>query len=417
MKVSTLAENIVGSEIIKIGAEIQEKIKSGDRIHNLTIGDFNPKLFPIPSKLRDLIVEEYEDDQTNYPPADGVLELRHAVRMFAEEKQNLQYNPQEIMIAAGARPVIYSIFKALVNPNDNVIFPVPSWNNNHYTYLNGATPIIIQTSEKNNFMPSVQDIEPHLKDAHFLALCSPQNPTGTVFTKKGLEEICDAVIEENRRRSQFDKPLYVMYDQIYSELTYGVDHVNPVTLRPEMREYTIFVDGISKNLSATGVRVGWSMGPKPIIDKMKAILTHIGAWAPRAEQIATAKYFQNFADYNQFIVIQKYKILERLNELHKGIQKLKSDGFSVDSIEPQAGIYLTVKFDLSGKSSKKGNVLFNNEDVRKYLLDDAKLGIVPFYAFGTSHESPWYRMSVGTLKTTDIPYLLSDLREALINLN
>ena len=159
------------------------------------------------------------------------------------------------------------------------------------------------------------------------------------------------------------------------------------------------------------------MGPKPIIDKMKAILTHIGAWAPRAEQIATAKYFQNFADYNQFIVIQKYKILERLNELHKGIQKLKSDGFSVDSIEPQAGIYLTVKFDLSGKSSKKGNVLFNNEDVRKYLLDDAKLGIVPFYAFGTSHESPWYRMSVGTLKTTDIPYLLSDLREALINLN
>ena len=144
MKVSKLAENIIGSEIIKLAGEVNEKIKQGEKIYNLTIGDFNPNVFPIPTELKDLIVDEYNANQTNYPPADGMLELRTAVSNLLNKRCALNYSPSEILIAGGARPIIYSIFRTLVDKGDTVIFAVPSWNNNHYSYLNDANMVVIE---------------------------------------------------------------------------------------------------------------------------------------------------------------------------------------------------------------------------------------------------------------------------------
>lgn len=418
MKVSKIAENIIGSEIIKLAGEVNEKIKQGERIYNFTIGDFNPKEFPIPKELKQYIVDEYFNDQTNYPAADGMLELRTAVSNLLKQRGGLDYKADEILIAGGARPVIYSIFRALVDPQDNVLFATPSWNNNHYTYLNGANPIVIEAKPEQNFMPGAADIKPHISKLSMIALCSPQNPTGTVFTKEGLTEICDLILEENKKRGPSKKPLYLMYDQIYWALTFGdVRHFDPVTLRPAMKEYTVFVDGISKSLAATGVRVGWSMGPKFIIDKMKSILTHLGAWAPKAEQLATAKYLTELDTYDTFIQLQKEKVSARLDGFYRGILELKKEGFNVDVISPQAAIYLTVKFDLQGQKTQNGKVLENTKDVTKYLLDEAKLAIVPFYAFGSSETSKWYRLSVGTCKISDIDLVISSLREAMSKLS
>lgn len=418
MKVSKIAENIIGSEIIKLAAEVNEKIKQGERIYNLTIGDFNPKEFPIPVELKQNIIDEYFADQTNYPPADGILELRTSVSNLLKQREQLDYKPDEILIAGGARPIIYGIFKALVDPDDTVIFAVPSWNNNHYSYLNCAESIVIEAKPEDNFMPSAKDIKPYISKASLVALCSPQNPTGTVFTKEGLEEICDLILEENKKRLPSQKPVYLMYDQIYWALTFGdTKHYNPVSLRPEMKNYTVFVDGISKSLSATGVRVGWSMGPKFVIDKMKSILTHVGAWAPKAEQIATAKYLSDLTVYDKFIELQKGKISARLNSFYKGFQELKADGFKVDVIAPQAAIYLTVQFDLQGQRTTGGDILETTMDITKYLLDEAKLAIVPFSAFGTSSNSNWYRLSVGTCELSDVENIIDNLKKALSKLS
>lgn len=417
MKVSKLAENIIGSEIIKLAAEVNEKIKQGENIFNLTIGDFNPKEFPIPDELKQYIVDEYTNDQTNYPAADGMVELRQAISNLLIKRCDLNYSPDEILVAGGARPIIYSVFKAIVDPGDTVLFATPSWNNNHYSYLNGAKAVVIEASPAQNFMPSAADFAPYVSEASLLALCSPQNPTGTVFTKEGLLEICDLVLNENKRRGPDKKPLYLMYDQIYWALTHGdVQHYNPVTLKPEMKEFTLFVDGISKSLAATGVRVGWSMGPAYIINKMKAILTHVGAWAPKAEQLATATYLNQLNKYDQFITAQKEKINARLQGFHQGIKKLKNEGFKVDAITPQAAIYLTVQFDLHGQKTAEGKILHTTRDVTGYLLDEAKLAIVPFYAFGASEDSNWYRLSVGTCKLEDIAVIISNLRQALTKL-
>ncbi len=416
-KVSALAQNIIGSEIIKLAGEVNEKIKAGEKIYNLTIGDFNPKEFPIPIELKQAIIIAYENDQTNYPAADGMLELRQAVSNLLLKRGNLDYKPDEILIAGGARPVIYSIFRALVDKNDNVLFATPSWNNNHYTYLNDAKPIVIEAKPENNFMPSAADIKPHISNLSLIALCSPQNPTGTVFTKEGLEAICDLILEENKKRGADKKPVYLMYDQIYWALTFGnIKHYDPVSLRPEMKNYTVFVDGISKSLAATGVRVGWSMGPKFVIDKMKAILTHVGAWAPKAEQMASATYLTNLEDYDKFLTDQKEKINARLTAIYKGFEQLKQKGYKVNAIAPQAAIYLTVQFSLHGLITENGLTLNSTKDITKYLLDEAKLAIVPFYAFGTDENSDWYRISVGTCKLAEIPAMMDNLDKALVKL-
>ena len=417
-KVSKLAQNIIGSEIIKLAAEVNEKIKKGEPIYNYTIGDFNPKIFPIPFELKKAIIEEYNADQTNYPAADGMLELRNAVSKLLKERGNLDYANDEILIAAGARPIIYAVYRTLVDAGDTVVFPVPSWNNNHYSYLNNAKMVLVDAGPESNFMPTAEHIKPYIKDAALISLCSPQNPTGTVFTKEGLEEICDLILAENLRRGEDKKPLYLMYDQNYWALTYGkIQHYNPVSLRPEMKKYTVFVDGISKSLAATGVRVGWSMGPKMVIDKMKSLLNHIGAWAPKPEQMAVAKYFSDFKNYDAFLEEQKQKLYSRLEGFYKGFIQLKSEGHKVDAIVPQAALYLTIQFSLHGMKTADGKILQTTKEVTKYILDEAKVAAVPFYAFGASEDSSWYRLSVGTCKTEDIDGVIVNLRQALKKLS
>jgi aspartate aminotransferase len=276
----------------------------------------------------------------------------------------------------------------------------------------------VEATAAHNFMPTADDIRPHIQEATLISLCSPQNPTGTTFKKEELEAICDLVIEENTRRGEGQKKLYVMYDQMYWHLTYGdIQHYNPVSLRPAMREYTIFIDAISKVFAATGVRVGWGMGPAKVISKMKAILTHIGAWAPMAEQKAVAYYLGKREGIKQYLSHFKSEIEERLHSIYDGFQQLKNEGLAVDAIAPEAAIYLTIKIDLAGKKTPEGNILSDQSEVTAYVLNHAGLAVVPFYAFGTDRSSPWYRLSVGTCKKEEIGEMIGKLREALIRIS
>ena len=414
---SDMAENLKGSEIIKLGGEIKAKIQEGAKIYNFTIGDFDPQVFPIPTLLKEEIIGAYESGETNYPAANGIPALRKTLSQFIEKEQGLAYNENSFLVAGGARPLIYAAFQAIVNNGEKVLFPVPSWNNNHYTHLSQGQQVLVQTSAENNFMPRVEEIKPHLSEVGLVALCSPLNPTGTVFKAEDLRAICEAVLEENKRRGPGNKPVYLLYDQIYWSLTHGeTTHVDPVSLCPEMRDYTIFVDGLSKSLAATGVRVGWSFGPEKLITAMKSILGHVGAWAPKAEQVASANYLAKGDDVNAFLGQFKSEISERLDGFYNGFQALKEKGYQVDAIAPQAAIYLTVKFDLVGKKHSEG-ALENMKDVTAYLLNEAGLALVPFYAFGAPDDSPWFRLSVGTAKITDIAECFEKLTAALAKLS
>lgn len=418
MKLSHLSETLIGSEIVKLGGEIREKIRQGERIYNFTIGDFDPAIFPIPKALEEEIITAYRQHFTNYPAAEGNMDLREAVQSFLQDLEGLQYGTDEILIASGGRPLIYTVFRAIADAGEKIIYAVPSWNNNHYTHFVGGEHVVIEAGAESRFMPTAASLRPHISDAVLIALCSPQNPTGTTFSKEELEAICDLVLEENNRRGPDQKKCYVMYDQMYWHLTYGsIQHYNPVSLRPAMKDYTIFIDAISKVFAATGVRVGWSMGPAPIISKMKAILTHIGAWAPMAEQKAVAKFLGQREAINEYLRHFKAEVEERLQRIYAGFAALNREGFPVEAIAPEAAIYLTIKIDLAGKTSSSGEKLNSQADVTAYLLNRAGLAVVPFYAFGAATDSPWYRLSVGTCKKEEIDEMLAKLRTALAELS
>jgi len=416
VKVSKLAANLIGSEIVKIGNEVNDLKAKGAEIANLTIGDVNSNIYPIPAELKEEIQKAYQNNLTNYPPANGLLSLRSEVSKDLKSRWNLDYSANDILITAGSRPLIYAVYKTIVDEGDKVIYPIPSWNNNHYAYLTSANAIEVKTTPENNFLPTAAELKPHLDGAVLLALCSPLNPTGTMFTEAQLREICEMILEENAKRGADEKPLYLMYDQIYSNLTFGAKHVDPVSLFPEMREFTIYIEGISKCLAATGVRVGWGFGPTQVIDKMKALLTHVGAWAPKPEQEATAKYFQNADNVNGFINDFKAKLEESLKVLHKGIQDLKNKGLAVESIEPMGALYLTIKLDYIGKTKPDGTVIENSSDLVFYLINEAGVALVPFSAFGEEKSEPWFRASVGGLATDEISVMMPKLENALNNL-
>lgn len=414
LRVSEMAEKLIGSEIIKLGGEIKAMMAAGKPVFNYTIGDFDPNIFPIPELLKTEIKKAIDNNETNYPAANGIVELRKSVAAFMQHYGSFPCNSENLLIAGGARPLIYAAYETLVDPGDTVVFPVPSWNNNHYTHLSRGNAVFVPTSAQNHFMPTADELKPHLKGATLLALCSPLNPTGTVFSKQQLLDVCKLVLEENQSRGENDKPLYLLYDQIYWMLCFGeTEHYHPVQLMPEMEPYTIYVDGISKSFAATGVRVGWAFGPQRVIDKMKSILGHVGAWSPKAEQVAVAKYLNQTEDVDAFLTSFKNNLYQRLQGFYEGLMSLKAQGFGVDAIAPQGAIYLTVQFNLIGKTTPQGEILKTTEQVGAYLLDKAQLAIVPFYAFGTERTSSWFRLSVGTAKISDIQEVTAKLETAL----
>ncbi|HNI12030.1 MAG TPA: aminotransferase class I/II-fold pyridoxal phosphate-dependent enzyme, partial [bacterium] len=233
------------------------------------------------------------------------------------------------------------------------------------------------------------------------------------FSRQELEAICDMILEENKRRTTEDA-LYLMYDQVYWMLTFGkTEHFNPVHLRPEIAPYTVMVDAVSKAFAATGVRVGWCVGPPDIIERMSAILGHVGAWAPRAEQMATAELLNNKDEIVKYHSVMKVGVQDRLNALYEGLSAMAKDGLPIKTIVPMGAIYLSVQFNFLGRKKPDGTVFTNSEEIRQYLLFESQIGVVPFKAFGYQHDTGWFRLSVGAVSMKDIEEALPRLRRIL----
>jgi aspartate aminotransferase len=414
-RVSAMAAGLVGSEILRIAAEIRERVRAGETVCNLTVGDFAPQQFGIPERLAAAIRTALERGETNYPPSDGVLALRQAVARFYERDLGLRYATDAILIAGGARPVIYAIYRAVVDPGDVVVYPVPSWNNNHYCHMVGARSVPVATTADTAFMPTRDDLAPHLRSARLLCLNTPLNPTGTAIDAESLRAICDTIVDENLRRERHgERPLYLMYDHVYWMLRVaGVEHFTPPSLVPAMAPYTLFVDGISKAFASTGLRVGWAVGPADIVARMSAILGHVGAWAPRAEQVATVELLDDAAGIEAYLSRFRLALQARLDLLHAGLQAMRREGLPVDSIAPMGAIYLTARCAPFGRRTPAGVELRTNDDVRRYLLEAAQFAVVPFQAFGVPEDGGWFRLSVGAVSVEEIRAALPRVRAAL----
>jgi aspartate aminotransferase len=413
-RLSRLASELTGSEILRIGAEVRAAAATGRPVTNLTIGDFSPKEFRIPKVLEEGISDALRAGEYTYPPSNGLEILREALRKFYLERIGLDFPLESVLITSGARPAIYSLFRAVVSEGDAVVYGVPSWNNNYYAQIVRARDLPVTCDASTNFLPTARLLAPVIRGARLLSLNSPLNPTGTMFDRQVLADIGDLVLEENARRKPGEGPLYLMYDQVYWMVTAGdVEHVDPLTLRPDLAPYTIVVDAISKAFAATGLRVGWALGPADVIRAMSDISGHVGAWAPRPEQVATTRMFANTAALDEYIGGMCRDATARLTALADGLTAMQAAGLPVQCIKPQGAIYVSVQFDLRGRRGPAGQPLETNDQIRKYLLDSAGLGAVPFQAFGLPGDTGWFRLSIGVVSVDGIKALLPRIRDAI----
>lgn len=411
---SALVRGMRGSEILRIAGEIRRLQAEGRPLCNLTVGDFDPRQFPVPGPLLGAIHAALDRGETNYPPSNGLPELRAAVSRRVSRDLGIGFPIESVLVAAGVRPLIYATFRAIVDPGDHVLYGVPSWNLNHYAYLTGGHGVAVTAHRAQGFQPTLDDLAPHLARARLLCLCSPANPMGTMMPASEVRRIAEAVVAENQRRSQGGRPgLFLLYDQVYGSLVFGdAEHANPVALVPEAAPWTIVLDGISKAFAGTGLRVGWALAAPSLIARMSDFLGHVGAWAPRPEQAATAAFLLDDAAIEAFRVTLQRGIRERLRALTDGFALLRAEGIPVDFVEPEGAIYLSLRLDLVGRRIG-GREIRSNEDIRQVLLHGAGLAVVPFQAFGLPDDSGWFRLSVGAVSLEEIRAAFPRLRQAL----
>jgi aspartate aminotransferase len=405
------AREMIGSMILGIAAEVRALAASGVDVCNLTVGDFDPRQFPIPQALRDATVAGFDGFQTNYPPSEGLPELRAAICAWYRRELGIDISPDWVVVASGARPVMYATYRLFIEPGDTMVFAAPSWNNGYYAQLTDANAVALATRAEDGFFPTVEQLAPWLSTARLFTLNSPLNPTGTVIARERLAALARAIVDENTRRATTgERPLMWMFDQVYWTLTFGgAQHAHPATLVPEVTPYVVTIDAVSKAFAATGLRVGWAVLQPRLAERMKALIGHVGAWAPRPEQAGTATLLNDEAALASYGATFRAALAERLDILDKGLTDL-----GVLHLVPQGAMYLSVCFDqLFGRPGLDGAPMRTNEDIRRFLLQRAGVAVVPFQAFDLPTDDGWFRMSVGAVSPGQLRAALSRLGAAL----
>jgi aspartate aminotransferase len=259
MQVSKIVSALEPSATLAMAAKAKELSAAGKKVYDFSVGEPD---FTTPQHICEAAITAMQAGHTHYTVASGIPELKKAVAKTYQRAAGLEYSPQQVVISNGAKHSLHNVFATLCNPGDEVIIPAPYWvSYAELVKLTGATPVILATPESNDFklMPAQLSsaITPRTK---LLLLCSPSNPTGSVYTPQELAALADVVLERN---------LFVVSDEIYEHLIYG-EHkfVSFATVRPGLAERTIIVNGVSKSYAMTGWRIGWTLSPASIAKAM-----------------------------------------------------------------------------------------------------------------------------------------------------
>ena len=339
--------------------------------------------FDTPWHVREEGIYALEHGRTFYTSNAGLLELRQAIGRYIFRKYNLNYDPAtEMLITVGGSEGIDLALRAMLDPGDEVILPLPAY----VSYLPcielaDGVPVTIDLQEKNRFKLTGEELMGAVTDrTKILILSYPNNPTGAIMTKEDLEPIAKICVE---------KDLFVISDEIYSELTYGADHVSIASL-PGMRERTIVINGFSKAFAMTGWRLGYAFGPRLILEQMVKIHQFAIMCAPTNSQYAAVECMNNGEEdvqmmrtsYNQ----RRRYVMERFKEM------------GLKCFEPEGAFYLFPSVKEFGMSS---------EEFATRFLHEEKVAVVPGTAFGDCGEG-FLRISYA--------YSIEELKVALARL-
>ncbi|KHL04230.1 aspartate transaminase [Sinomonas humi] len=367
------------SASVLAAARVRELKAEGRSIIDLTVGEPD---FDTPDHVKQAAIAAIEAGETKYTAVTGTPQLRSAILNHVERRTGILYSAAEITIAGGAKQVIFTAFMASLNEGDEVIVPAPYWVSYPDMVLaNDGTPVIVPCGDEVGFKLTPEALAAAITPAtKWVILNAPSNPTGVVYTRAELEALA-AVLEEN-------PDVYVLTDEIYDEIYYGEGQITSlVGAAPQLRDRVLVVNGVSKAYAMTGWRLGYAVGPAPLVASINKLQSQISSCPSSISQAAATAALTGDQSFVAECV-EAYR--ERRDVAVAGLKAV--EGLACET--PQGAFYAYVKCaGAVGKTTPDGARIENDQDFVLYLLDSASVAVIPGSSYGLG---PYFRISFAT---------------------
>ncbi len=354
------------SPTLAIDAKAKAMISQGMDVVNFGVGEPD---FDTPDNIKEAAIKAINNGFTKYTAVGGIDVLREAIVRKLKEDNNLIYSKNQIIVSCGAKHSLYNIAQVLFDRGDEVIIPAPYWvSYPDQVILNNAKPVIVDTSEDNNFMLNIKKLKKKItKKTKAIILNSPSNPTGSAYNKNILEEIAEIAVK---------KKIFIISDEIYEKIVYdGFKHISIASLNDKIKNLTIVVNGLSKSHSMTGWRIGYAAGPEEIISAMSKVQSQSTSNPTSISQKAA---FEALTGPQDFTVMMVSEFDNRRRYIVKRLNKI--DGITCRM--PQGAFYVFPNVSKLFGRGYDGKKIRGSSDLSAYLLENAQTAVVSGDAFG-----------------------------------
>ena len=394
-KLSDRLQRLAPSATLAMSQKSAEMKAQGIDVINMSVGepDFNT-----PEFIKEAGKKAIDDNYSKYSPVPGYLALRQAISEKLKNENGLDYNTSEIIVGTGGKQGVCNAVLALVNPGDEVVIPAPYWvSYPQMVKLAGGIPVVVSTEIENNFKMTPDQLEAAITPkTKMLILCSPSNPTGSVYSKDELQELAEVI----RRHED----VFVLSDEIYEHITY-VGHTHSMAEFTGMKERVIIANGASKAYAMTGWRLGWVAAPEWIVKGMNKL---------------QGQYTSGTCDVSQMAALAAYTSPQEAREAMRQAFERRRDlivelGREINGLEvnvPEGAFYLFPKCSSFFGKSDGTHTISNSTDLALYLLEEGHVATVAGDAFGAPG---YFRMSYATSED-NIREALRRIKEALAKL-
>ena len=366
MEYSRKAQSINPSVTLAITAKAKELKSKGVDVITFGVGepDFNT-----PENIIEAANKAMKDGKTKYTPVPGIPELRKAIVNKFKQDNGLDYEEAQIIVSTGAKQSLNNAFMAILNPGDEVIVPTPYWvSYPELIRLAEGVPVFVENKKEDDYKYTLETLEKAVTSkTKAIILNDPNNPTGSIYSKEELEMIAEFAKKND---------LVIISDEIYEKLIYdGNKHVSIASLSEDAKNRTIVINGFSKSFAMTGWRVGYSASNKEIAKLMSSLQSHMTSNVNSIAQYASVEALEGSKDdLNHMISVFE----QRRNLMVKMISEMKD----VSIIKPSGAFYVMMNIENYFNKKINGNEIRNSLDFSNYLLDEAKVAVVPGIAFG-----------------------------------
>ncbi len=396
VKLSDRLNRLAPSATLAMSQKSAELRAQGVDVINMSVGEPD---FMTPDFIKKAGKKAIDDNYSKYSPVPGYLSLREAISEKLSKENGLSYSPAEIIVGTGGKQGVCNTFMALVNPGDEVVIPAPYWvSYPQMAKLAGGTPVVLSTGIENDFKITADQLEQAITPrTKLLVICSPSNPTGSIYTAEELESLAKVILSHD--------DLYVLSDEIYEHINYVGSHAS-IAQFPGMKERTIVCNGVSKAYAMTGWRLGWVAAPEWIVKGMSKLQGQYTSGTSSVSQMAALAAYKG----DQECVEDMRIAFERRRNL---IVSLAKDIPGLVVNVPQGAFYLFPKCSsFFGKTDGK-RVINNSTDFALYLLEEGRVATVAGDAFGDPNG---FRMSYAT-SDDNIREAMKRMKEVLARLH